>query len=366
MSEFDYRGARKTILASALKPNPRLVLLVLIEYMPTAYPGKARLRDETGLSIASVKRSLQELECMEVLVVDRSKASTGRDSNVNALADGWDSKLPIRPPARGALREPRIRENPVSEGTPRGSVRAPHGVQSDTPPGVCVNPKAGIQAGEDLATPPATRREKWLRKLAARYGTTADEIERCGEFSARVDALATRRGITVYEAIGILEAQNSSTSFALKPPEPAPSKRARGLNQTSSPKRKPAKAKPEHPEHAAVKTHYESEFQRIRGYAATWGPAQGKATNDLIRKLKGDVIECCRRITIGLEGWEKATILSIAGDPDKCVTASAPKYSPRKLVERQLGDNPDMSVGNKFASKPKAAVVSIQQARVAR
>src|SRR5664280_1442279 len=129
MSEFDYRGARKAVLASALKPNPRLVLLILIEYMPTAYPGKARLRNETGLSVASVKRSLQELECMGVLVVDRSKASTGRDSNVNALAEGWASKLPVR----GAQTEPRIRKNPVQTEPPLGSVGTPPGVQSDTP-----------------------------------------------------------------------------------------------------------------------------------------------------------------------------------------------------------------------------------------
>ena len=108
MTEFDYRGARKAIFASALRPNPRLVLLALLEYMPTAYPGKAKLRDETGLSVASIKRSLLDLERMGVLVVDRSKASTGHDSNTIVMADDWNSKLPVR----GGLREPRIRQNP--------------------------------------------------------------------------------------------------------------------------------------------------------------------------------------------------------------------------------------------------------------
>jgi len=143
MTEFDYRGARKAIFASALRPNPRLVLLALLEYMPTAYPGKAKLRDETGLSVASIKRSLLDLERMGVLVVDRSKASTGHDSNTIVMADDWNSKLPVR----GGLREPRIRRNPVSDRTPPEVCETPPGVHCEPTPGVCVNPKAGIQAG---------------------------------------------------------------------------------------------------------------------------------------------------------------------------------------------------------------------------
>ncbi len=94
--------------------------------------------------------------------------------------------------------------------------------------------------------------------------------------------------------------------------------------------------------HAEVKAHYLAEHKRIRGIDPVWGAAEARNTNVLLEKLKGNSAECCRRITIGLEGWTAATILTIAGNPDGCAVAkSTTGFAPRKNAVSPQRGRPD-------------------------
>lgn len=131
-----------------LRPSLRLLVLALVRHANTdgeAWPGRALLGAETGLSLSTVKRSLRELEARGVVVLAARGGGRGRTSR-------W--RLEPEPPA--ALHAPRIFET--------GSPRAPRkGVVSASRKGFTVTDRT--DQGREL-NPPAPARVPWQEVLA--------------------------------------------------------------------------------------------------------------------------------------------------------------------------------------------------------
>ncbi|HET7545168.1 MAG TPA: hypothetical protein VFK05_35125 [Polyangiaceae bacterium] len=93
-----------------------------------------------------------------------------------------------------------------------------------------------------------------------------------------------------------------------------------------TPKKKRAKVeRPEeqHQAHRALTEFYFAEFEAVRGCKPIgWAAKEGKAVYDLLEKLKFDLFAAKRIVSNGLRSWDKATILTVAGNPSACVAGA--------------------------------------------
>jgi hypothetical protein len=89
--------------------------------------------------------------------------------------------------------------------------------------------------------------------------------------------------------------------------------------------------------HQQVVAHYHAAFAAKHGRQPIFDGADGKAVKRLLEKLKGDVKECCRRITIAFASYRSAsvTIRDIASKPDAFASLEGGRVSrPRPIVQR--------------------------------
>lgn len=135
--------------------------------------------------------------------------------------------------------------------------------------------------------------------------------------------------------VGVRGSTQGSTQMYLRSISVAPE----GATAPARPPRKStAKAERYTPEqklaHQQLTEHYFAEFERQRGCKPVgWGAKEGRAVHELLGKLRYDVEAAKRIVTTGLASWQKATIMSIAGDPSACVGAA-----PREQQGQRAGD----------------------------
>lgn len=298
MSQFDFVGSRKAITASGLSANEKLLTFVLIEHMPDCFPGKSMLANETGLSKATVDRSIHSLERLGVLLVDRSKASTGKAPNIYCFAPNWKAKLP----ARWCHPDTRISETPVSD---RGGITAtPEGVSQGVVGGITQTPKAGSKQEtkqEDPAPPSAT--------LAP------------------------------------------DASFARMPAEPERTRPAKTPNRMTSTRSgndgaaasDGAQTKPDKPKHPGFKRVVDTYFEAFNAkcmHKPVFTKADGKWVNTLLEAVNNDTEEACRIVRNAFTDgrwFSGVTMKTIGSDPSKFISGGPSGQTSRAQSRSRSG-----------------------------
>lgn len=129
MSEgFDYRAARSAVFGSTLPAQARLVLLVLVEHMPTAFPSVSRIAEHSGLSRRQVMREIQRLEEVGVVRVIRRCGLP----NTYTLPDQWTEMLLVTN-SHQCPTDTSDQQSPVTDSHPTSDQQSPPPVTDSHP-----------------------------------------------------------------------------------------------------------------------------------------------------------------------------------------------------------------------------------------